>query len=104
MRFDVVGLNVEVTDAIREYAETKSSKLTKFFDGIQQIVFRLSNEDHQQHSTFNVEVTTSVVKHDDFVANASGDDLYTAIDTAVHKSTRQIKDYKEKLRQAQRGE
>ena len=37
MRIDVIGRHMEVTEAIRSYAENKAAKLTKFFDGTQQV-------------------------------------------------------------------
>ena len=42
MRVDVVGLKFEVTDAIREYADSKVEKLSRYFDGIQLITIRLA--------------------------------------------------------------
>ena len=95
MRIDVVGKRMEVTDAIREYAESKVSKLLKFFDGTQQISVVI---EELKHKEFAVEVVVDVVKHDDLVAHAKGDDLYAAIDQAADKAERQIRDYKEKLR------
>jgi ribosome-associated translation inhibitor RaiA len=38
--------------------------------------------------------------HDDFVANADDPNIKAAIDGAVQKATRQIKDFKEKLKAA----
>lgn len=98
MRIDVVGLDVAVTDAIRTHAETKAEKLPRYYDGIQQIVFRLRHKDGSHHPTFEVELTIDVEKHDDFVAHAQGDDLYLAIDAAVQKGSRQLTDFKEKLK------
>ncbi|GAB5496577.1 MAG: ribosome-associated translation inhibitor RaiA [Phycisphaerales bacterium] len=95
MRVDVVGLKFDVTDAIREYAENKADKLTRYFDGTQLITVRLAEQDRH---TFNVEIVADVEKHDDFVATASGDDLYLAIDAAVQKMSRQLTDFKEKLK------
>src|SRR4051812_43111441 len=94
MRIEVIGRNLEVTDAIREHTEAKASKLPKYFDHIQQITFRLGREDHQHKGSFGVEVVVDVEKHDDFVAHASHEDLYAAIDLAVQKSVRQLTDFK----------
>lgn len=95
MRVDVVGLKFDVTDAIREYAETKADKLTRYFDGTQLVTVRLSERDKH---TFEVEIVADVEKHDDFVSTATGDDLYLSIDSAVQKMTRQLTDFKEKLK------
>jgi putative sigma-54 modulation protein len=98
MRTDVVGRNLEITDAIRQHAEAKAQKLPKYFDRIQQITFRLGRVDHQHRPRFDVEVVVDVEHHDDFVAHATDEDLYAAIDAAVAKSSRQLSDFKERLK------
>lgn len=97
MRVDVVGLKFVVTDAIREHAESKVDKLSRYFDGIQLITVRLS-EHVNKANEFGVEIVADVEKHDDFVATATGDDLYLTIDSAVQKMSRQLTDFKEKLK------
>ncbi|PHQ82856.1 MAG: ribosomal subunit interface protein [Phycisphaera sp.] len=97
MRIDVVGLKFELTDAIREYAESKSEKLTRYFDRTQMITIRLS-ERTKRAGEFDVEIVTDVEKHENFVSTASGDDLYLTIDSAVNKMSRQLTDFKEKLK------
>jgi len=102
MRIEVVGRNLEVTPAIREHAETKAEKLTKFYDGIQLITVRVSRESHHHHGEFGVEVVVDVQKHDDFVSNAKDEDLYAAIDAATQKSSRQLAEFKEQLKNGKR--
>ncbi len=101
MRIDVVGRHIEVTDPIREHAETKGAKLTKFYDRIQQITFTIFEADHK--GDHKVEVVVDVEHHDDFVSHATGDDLYGAIDQATQKATRQLTDFKEKFKLGKRG-
>ncbi|HMN41463.1 MAG TPA: ribosome-associated translation inhibitor RaiA [Phycisphaerales bacterium] len=97
MRIDVVGKHIDITPAILEYAQKKADKLTKFFDGTQQI--RVLVESPQgKKGEIHVEVVVDVEKHQDFIANATGPDLYAAIDTAVDKAARQVRDFKEKLK------
>ncbi|MCA9299511.1 MAG: ribosome-associated translation inhibitor RaiA [Phycisphaerales bacterium] len=102
MRIDVIGRGVEVTDAIRSHAESKAGKLPRYFDGVQQITVTLNREDHQTHGDFGVEVVVDVEHHPDFVSHAKGEDLYGTIDAALHKSSRQLTDFKEKLKQGKR--
>lgn len=97
MRIDVVGKHIEITPAIQTYAEAKAEKLLKLFDGTQQIRIYLESP-HGKAGQFHVEVAVDVVKHQDFIANAIESDLYAAIDSAVDKAVRQVRDYKEKLR------
>jgi putative sigma-54 modulation protein len=99
MRIDVVGRNIEVTDAIRQYAENKAAKLPKYFDGLQQVTVTLSRTNNSSSSQFDAELVLDVEKHDDFIAHASNPDLYAAIDLASEKGERQLRDFKEKLKQ-----
>ncbi|MEM8756804.1 MAG: ribosome-associated translation inhibitor RaiA [Planctomycetota bacterium] len=98
MRVDVVGLHLDVTDAIREHAEQKTDKLTRYYDAVQQITVRLQKLDHSHKPQFECEITVDAEKHDDFVSTQQGDDLYLAIDGAVQKAARQLTDFKEKLK------
>ena len=102
MRIEVVGRNLEVTEAIRQHAEAKAAKLPRFFDGVQQVVIRIGREDHQHRGLFGVELTVDVEKHPDFVANCTDEDLYKCIDAAVQKAARQLTDFKEKLKLGKR--
>lgn len=97
MRIDVIGKHLDITPAIREYAENKAAKLTKFFDGTQQIRIYLENPAGKAKE-FKVEVAVDVVKHQDFISHAHGQDLYACIDDCVEKAARQLRDFKEKLR------
>jgi putative sigma-54 modulation protein len=97
MRIDVVGKHLEITPAIREYAEAKCAKLPKVFDGTQQIRVVLESPAGRKNE-FNVEIVVDVEKHEDFVSHASGSDLYGCIDDCIDKSQRQLRDFKEILK------
>lgn len=98
MRIDVVGKHIEITDAIRQYAESKAEKLLKLFDGTQQIRVYLEAPQGKA-AEFHVEIAVDVVKHEDFIAKSTAPDLYAAIDIAVDKAMRQVRDWKDQLRQ-----
>jgi putative sigma-54 modulation protein len=102
MRIEVIGRNLDVTDAIRAHAEAKAAKLPRFFDGVQLITFRLARADHHNHGEFDVELVIDVEKHEDFIARARGPDLYAMIDQAVQKGARQLTEFKERLKQGNR--
>ena len=98
MRIDVVGRHIEVTDAIREHADTKLSKLPRYFDGTQQITLTISKQSSHGRDEFETELVVDVEKHDNFVSRVRGDDLYGLIDQVTQKATRQLTDFKEKLK------
>ena len=97
MRIDVIGRHLEVTPAIQKYAESKTEKLLKVFDGTQQIRVCLESPQGKK-AEFHVEIAVDVVKHKDFIANAVGTDLYAAIDTCVDKALRQLREWKDQIR------
>lgn len=95
MRIEVSGKHLDITDPIRDYATTKADKLTRFYNGVMEITYVL---DQQPHGEFFAELRVDVVKHDAFVAKSTGPDIYACIDMCIDKMTRQLTDFKEKLR------
>lgn len=99
MRIEVTGKHVDLTDAMVEYARAKCEKLTKYYDGVMEIKCVL---DKAGHNDFMVEIVCDVVKHDSFVTNATGHDVYACIDQAEDRMARRLRDFKEQLRQPRR--
>lgn len=103
MKIDVVGRNLEITPAIRQYAQAKVDKLLRHFDRVQQVVFTMGKENHQKQGQYGVELRIDVEKHEDFVSHDSNTDLYAAIDSVVDKGVRQLTQFKEKLKNDHRN-
>ncbi len=95
MRIEVSGRGLDLTDAIANYADTKCQKLLKFFDGVMEIDVVLAAV---EHGDFSAEIVVDVVKHDRLVSHSKDSSIYACIDQAVEKMTRQLVDFKEKLR------
>lgn len=100
MRIEITGRHLEVTSPIREYAESKCQKLLRFFNGVQEIDVVLSQEPHNRE--FEAEIRVDVPKHDDFVAKSRGNNIYECIDATVSKVSRQLTEFKERLRDNKR--
>jgi ribosome hibernation promoting factor len=98
MRIEITGRRLEITDAISSYVDTKCQKLLKFFDGVQEIEVVLDTDRHDHREEFTVDFLIHVVKHDPIISKTVGTDLYSSIDQAIEKCTRQLTDLKEKLR------
>ncbi len=95
MRIEVTGKHLDITPAIKQYVDTKCAKLPKYFDGVQEIFVVIENPRPEE---FFAEIRVDVVKHEDFIAKVTGKDAYECIDLAVDKVSRQLKDFKERLR------
>jgi putative sigma-54 modulation protein len=98
MRIEITGKHLDVTDAIRDYAEQKVQKLPRYYDGVQEIDVVLESRNHAFHAEIRVESE----KHDTFVAHQDDNDVYRAIDLVSDKMTRQLRDFKEKLKNSKR--
>lgn len=102
MRTNVIGRNIDITDAIRTHAETKAQKLTKYLDLIQEITVSLTKGDHHKHGEYEAELIVGVQGRADFVLHARHEDLYAAIDEVVHKGVRELSEFKERLKTEKR--
>jgi putative sigma-54 modulation protein len=100
MRTEVTAKHFDLTPAIEDYARQKAEKLTKFYDGVQEIEIVLTKPQHDQ--AWEVELIADVAKHEDFVAKAKGQSVYEGIDLAVEKLSRQLSDFKERLKNSKR--
>lgn len=94
-KFYVRGENITITDAIREYAESKLSKLEKYFSD-QDVVNVRVNAKVYPNKKAKAEVT---IPHKNFTLRAeeTSDDWYGSLDLVVDKLERQIRKHKTKL-------
>jgi len=99
MRIEVSGKHLDVTEAIRTYAEGKCARLPRFFDGVMEIKVVLSTA---EKGHFDAELVVDAVRHEPFVARSTGPHLYACIDTVVDKMSRQLHDFKEILQSNKR--
>lgn len=93
MNLTVSGHHVTVTESIRNYLESKLSKVTRHFDHVIDVNVILSVQKLVQKA----EVTVHVRGKDIFV-ESSDTDLYVAIDSLVDKLDRRILKHKDSVR------
>ena len=93
MRVNITARHYKALDKLKEYAENSVQKLTKYFDGIIECEIILDYEKTIQV----VEIVMKVHKQKLFSREKSKD-IYKCIDLAVDKIERQLKKYKEKLK------
>ncbi|MCH8018923.1 ribosome-associated translation inhibitor RaiA [candidate division KSB1 bacterium] len=93
MRVNITARHYKAPDRLKEYAESEVQKLTKYFDGIIECEIILDYEKTIQV----VEIVMKVHKQKLF-AREKSEDIYKGIDLAVDKIERQLKKYKEKLK------
>jgi putative sigma-54 modulation protein len=92
----IKGKNMDVTEALRDYAQQKLSRITKIFDGIidAQVEFNVIKNKSVQNDQI-VEVTLhlsgGVIR-----AEEAKDNMYAAIDLVTDKVERQLRRFKGK--------
>lgn len=98
--YNVRGENIEVTPAIREYAEKKVQKLERFFKDVPDATAYVNLKVYPD-KTAKAEVTIPL----SFLvlrAEETTDDLYKSIDFVVDKLERQVRKYKTKINRKSR--
>lgn len=96
--YQFTGRNLEITEAMRSYAEDKLAKLERFFDHIVDAKVIMSYNHSRNTNPARVEVQVNV-PNGIVRAEETGQDTYTAVDKAVDKLERQLKKYKDRLRE-----
>lgn len=93
MKINVRGKNITVTPALREYAEKKIGKFTKYFEGdlTEANVTLLIEKDLQK-----VEVTIPLNGYL-LRGEEATEDMYASIDKVIDKLERQIRKYKTRI-------
>ena len=94
MKITVSGRHMEVTPALKQYAEQKAAKLEKYYDLIHdiEVIFDAGK------TATAVEMIATAEHKNTFVARHHEGDAYACIDGCMHKLERQIHEHKDKFR------
>lgn len=95
MLFTITGKHVEITDAVKKYAEEKTSKLPKYYNSINQVEVII---DGKQSGKTSVEILARGEHSKIFVVSETCEDVHRCIDSAVHKLEEQLRRKKGKER------
>ncbi|AIF97894.1 MAG TPA: ribosome hibernation promoting factor [Alteromonas australica] len=93
MQINLTGHHVEITDSLRNYVDTKFSKLERHFDHISNVHVILNVEKLNQKAEATMHLSGAEV-----FASSENTDMYAAIDSMVDKLDRQVIKHKEKLK------
>jgi len=98
MQITVTAKKMDLTPAIRSYAEEKIGRLEKYFDGIMEAHILLRVERHR-----HIAEATLHAAHADFTGKENNEDLYAAIDRLSDKLEAQVRKYKTRSMKSRRG-
>jgi len=93
MQVSVIGRHIEVTDALKQYATEKFSRLDKYLPKAVQVVITLAVVKKVHH------IAEASIKSNGILIQASEEtgEMYSAIDLLVEKIENRVRRYKEKL-------
>lgn len=94
MIITVSARHMDVTPALKAFAEEKAGKLTRYYDKIQEIEVIF---DAQKDGTA-VEMIVNAEHKDIFIAREESGDAYALVDACVVKLERQLTEHKKKYR------
>ncbi|MBE0426567.1 MAG: ribosome-associated translation inhibitor RaiA [Nitrospirae bacterium] len=92
MNIIVTGRQIEVTPALKNYAEKKIKKIKRYLSNITEAVVTLDVQKYRHKVEVLLKVNGVLIQ-----AEGTTGDVYSSIDGVVDKLERQIKKYKEKL-------
>jgi putative sigma-54 modulation protein len=94
----ITSRHMEVSAALKAYAEQKTSKLTRYYDRIQEIEVVFDNAKDNAKDAMRLEMIVSAEHRNMFIAHDNGADAYACIDGCIDKLERQLSDHKKKFR------
>lgn len=99
-KFHIRGENIAITDAIRDYAETKLSKLEKYF--AEDVTVHITAKVYpNKRAKAEVTIPSKAVT---LRAEETSDNWYASLDLVVDKLERQMRKHKTKLQKRNRVE
>ncbi|HUZ98461.1 MAG TPA: ribosome-associated translation inhibitor RaiA [Gaiellaceae bacterium] len=96
MELQVKGKNLQVSDAIRSYAERKLSKLDKQVSKLARVELELAVEKNPSIAANQVAEATVWLKGHTLRAREASRDMKLSIDELTEKLLRQVKDERER--------
>jgi putative sigma-54 modulation protein len=96
MQLDVKGKNLEVSDAIRSYAERKLAKLDKQLHELTRVEVELAVDRNPSVSANQVAEATVWLKGRTLRAREASRDMKASIDQLTEKLLRQVRDASDK--------
>lgn len=94
MKYQIIGKNIDVTDAIREAVETKLGRMDKYFVIDDTVLCRAVVQSYKVGAKVEITIFT---KQMDFRTEVRNNDLYAAVDLAVDKLEDQMRRLKTRM-------
>ncbi len=99
MNIIVNGRHLEVTPALKSYAEEKLMKFDRYLSNITEAIVTLTVEKYRHKAEVLIKANGMLIQ-----AEGVTGEIYSSIDEVVEKLEKQVKKYKEKLVSHRKGE
>jgi putative sigma-54 modulation protein len=93
--FTISGKHIDITEAIKSYAQEKTSRLPRYYNGVNQVEVIV---DGSEGGKTSVEIIVRGEHSRVFVGTKSGENVYKCLDLAVRKLEKQLRRKKTKER------
>src|SRR5579871_414852 len=93
MQVNITFRNLEAIDSLKDYANEKVERVKKYLDRAGEAHVVLSLERHLHHADITIHSGAFLLR-----GREKSDDMYASIDLAMDKIERQLRRYKEKLK------
>jgi putative sigma-54 modulation protein len=93
MQLNITFRNLEASDSLKDYAREKVERVNKYLDRAGEAHVVLSLERHLHHADITIHSGAFVLR-----GREKSEDMYASIDLAMDKIERQLRRYKEKLK------
>lgn len=97
MEIHIAGDNIDLTDALQEYATKKLQKIHTLFSNITHVQVTLGLMNNKQNILHSAKATVHMANTEVLHASAEDKDMYAAIDFLSDKIKKQVKKHKEKM-------
>ncbi|MDA7951750.1 MAG: ribosome-associated translation inhibitor RaiA [Pirellulaceae bacterium] len=94
MQITISARHGNVSEETQQKITEKVGKLPRYFDKVTgiQVTIDLSKTESPK-----LELVVSAEHTDEFIASSGGDNVWSALDSAIHKMEQQLKKHKEKV-------
>ena len=96
MNTSIVGRNIDLTEAIKNYAESAFESIKKY--NLDIISANIVIRDNKKGGTFTVEFVINVKDKHTVVITQKDKDVYAAIDLALERAKKNLRRYADKLK------
>ena len=92
MQISVTGRHLDITDALKNYVESKFERLERHIDHVTDVHVILGLEKINKKAEATVQISGAMLFAED-----NQEDMYAAIDSLIDKLDRQVCKHKEKI-------